>query len=277
MKQPDNEATEMPVGEILRRTRLHYSKTIEDVEAALRIQSKQIHAIEIGDAEALPARVYAVGFVRSYAEYLGLDGQKIVDLFKSQSEGKGEAPDLKIPKSRYLEQGRPFGLFITLLALLCMGAALTLDFEGQAEALPEIIPEVPKELSPAVLEEKQVAVVQEPEPAPAPEPAPVQEKPKGIVLKLISNSWIEIRDQNNRKLISRVLQAGDQYFVPDRLGLSMSIGNAGGVEILVNGEPLQNIGQSGQVLRRVPLNAEALLQRFPRSIDNTVDNQSENQ
>lgn len=269
LKQPENEFTEMPVGEILRKTRLHYNKSLEDVEAALRIQAKQIHSIEAGESDALPARVYAIGFVRSYAEYLGLDGDKIVNLYKSQSESDNEAPELKLPESREPEKTPPVGIAVALFVLLCAVLVVTLGLGNKTEVEPEIVPEVPKELSAPVLEEKQAAIVKEPEP----EPEPVVEKPKGIVLKLVNNSWVEIRDQNGRKLISRVLKAGDQYFVPDRLGLTMSIGNAGGVEILVDGEPLENLGETGQVLRRIPLNAEALLQRFPKPIDNKNENQ----
>ena len=211
-QHPDNDFTDLPVGEILRRTRLHYNKTIEDVEAALRIQAKQIHAIEVGDTEALPARVYAIGFVRSYAEYLGLDGDKIVELFKAQSDTETKAPDLKLPESREKDQTPPVGIAVGLLALLCAILLASFGLNSKEDSEPEIIPEVPKELTVAVLEEEQAAVVKEPE------PEPVVEKPKGIVLKMVHNSWVEIRDQNRRKLISRVLKAGDQYFVPDRLG-----------------------------------------------------------
>ena len=102
--QSQNDFSDMPVGEILRRTRLHYNRTIEEVEAALRIQGKQIHAIEVGDTESLPARVYAIGFVRSYAEYLGLDGEKIVQLFKAQSEQDNTPPSLKFPEQKAEEE-----------------------------------------------------------------------------------------------------------------------------------------------------------------------------
>ena len=72
------------VGEALRRTREYYGKTLEDVEKALRIRSCQIDAIERGDMNDLPGRVYAIGFVRSYAEYLDIDAGRVVHLFKSQ-------------------------------------------------------------------------------------------------------------------------------------------------------------------------------------------------
>jgi len=278
MNQPalDNAQSDfsnLPVGEILRRTRLHYNRSIEEVEAALRIQGKQLHAIETGDTQSLPARVYAIGFVRSYAEYLGLDGDKIVSLFKSQSEPETPDEALKFPENKIETKAPPVGIAVALFVLLCAALVAVFSLGGSPSQKPveqDIIPEVPKELTVAALEEKQAAIITKPEP----EPEPVAEKQKGIVLKMVQNSWVEIRDANRRKLISRVLNEGDQYFVPERLGLSMSIGNAGGVEILVNGDALDGLGKSGQVLRNIPLNADALLARFP-AVQTTVESASE--
>lgn len=275
-EQSQNDFSDLPVGEILRRTRLHYNRTIEEVEAALRIQGKQLHAIEVGDTESLPARVYAIGFVRSYAEYLGLDGEKIVSLFKAQSEPETPEPALKFAESKPASEAPPVGVAVALFVLLCVVLVTVFSFGGsstQKAVEQEIIPEVPKELTVAALEEKQAAIVKKP----APEPKPVVEKPKGIVLKMLQNSWVEIRDENGRKLISRVLNAGDQYFVPERLGLSMSIGNAGGVEILVDGDSLDGLGKKGQVLRNIPLKAEALLKRFPKAQNTPIENVDKNQ
>ncbi len=70
-KNDKNQAAEIPVGEILRRTRIHYKQSIQDIERALRIRADQIEAIENGSVEKLPGRVYAVGFIRTYSEYLG--------------------------------------------------------------------------------------------------------------------------------------------------------------------------------------------------------------
>ncbi|MBU0859077.1 MAG: helix-turn-helix domain-containing protein, partial [Alphaproteobacteria bacterium] len=77
--------TDMTVGEILRRTRLHYGQSLTDVESILRIRAAQLQALEDGRIDLLPGRVYAIGFVRAYAEYLGLDGEKMVHLFKAQA------------------------------------------------------------------------------------------------------------------------------------------------------------------------------------------------
>ncbi len=72
------------VGEALRAARAAKGKTIEDVAAALRIRHTQLRAIEENNIGALPGITYAVGFVRSYANYLGLNGAEMVNRFKTQ-------------------------------------------------------------------------------------------------------------------------------------------------------------------------------------------------
>src|SRR5207247_10526744 len=55
-------------------------------EAAIKIRGKYLRALEDEQFELLPAETYVKGFLRTYAEYLGLDGQLYVDEFNSRSE-----------------------------------------------------------------------------------------------------------------------------------------------------------------------------------------------
>ena len=90
--------TDLSVGEILRRTRLYYGQSLNDVEINLRIRASQLDLLEQNHIAHLPGRVYAIGFVRAYSEYLGLDGDKMVHLFKAQSVGKKWRPKLSFPE-----------------------------------------------------------------------------------------------------------------------------------------------------------------------------------
>jgi cytoskeleton protein RodZ len=89
--------TDASAGEILRHTREHYNQTLLDIEKALRIRASQIDALEKNDYENLPGRVYVIGFVRSYAEYLGLYPERMVNLYKSQMTGHVHNPQLHFP------------------------------------------------------------------------------------------------------------------------------------------------------------------------------------
>ncbi len=98
-------------------------------------------------------------------------------------------------------------------------------------------------------------------PAPAEAtPSPGEAKKKGrIVVRAKMNSWIQVRDDTvNELLFTRMLRVGDSYAVPARPGLKLSTGNAGALEILVDGEPVPSIGGEGAVRRNVFLDAERL-------------------
>ncbi len=78
-------------------------------------------------------------------------------------------------------------------------------------------------------------------------------------MRAVTNSWIQIRDDiAGELLLTRLLRAGDHYEVPDRKGLKLSTGNAGALEILVDGKTVPSIGGAGDVRRNVALDAGKL-------------------
>ncbi|HUF53401.1 MAG TPA: helix-turn-helix domain-containing protein [Dehalococcoidia bacterium] len=70
-----------PLGETLRKARLERSITFEDAERVTRIPRKYLEALELENFGILPAPVYARGFLRSYASYLGLDPGSLMPFF----------------------------------------------------------------------------------------------------------------------------------------------------------------------------------------------------
>jgi cytoskeleton protein RodZ len=72
------------IGNSLREARLRQDLDFPQIEQATKIRSKYLRALEEEQFEVLPAQTYVKGFLRSYAEYLGLDGQLYVDEFNSR-------------------------------------------------------------------------------------------------------------------------------------------------------------------------------------------------
>lgn len=72
------------VGDLLRREREARNLSLKEAATAINIRTGQLEAIENGDIGALPGMVYAIGFVRSYAVQLGLDGDETAALFKKE-------------------------------------------------------------------------------------------------------------------------------------------------------------------------------------------------
>src|SRR5512132_133020 len=87
----------MQVGALLRTCRLRAGLDLTEVAQSLRIRRPFLEAIESGRFEALPAPAYALGFVRCYAEQLGLDAEEIARRFKSEIADPGAGAPLHFP------------------------------------------------------------------------------------------------------------------------------------------------------------------------------------
>lgn len=78
------------------------------------------------------------------------------------------------------------------------------------------------------------------------------------MLNATDEVWLQIREGENA-LVTRILRKGDTYRVPNRSGLTLLTGNAGALEILVDGKPAPTLGPLGAVRRDVALDPQALL------------------
>ncbi|NQV54223.1 MAG: helix-turn-helix domain-containing protein [Rhodospirillales bacterium] len=138
-----------------------------------------------------------------------------------------------------------------------IAAAVTPAPESQPAASP------PPTEAPSTSETPQAPAVPEqlastePTERAAPAPPPVAELQ--IVIKALSDSWIRVRDNNAGKLlVTKLLRTGDSYKVPKRSGLSLLTGNAGALQIEVDGILVPSIGPVGTVRRNVVLEADRL-------------------
>gem|GEM_PF-5267548 len=73
--------------------------------------------------------------------------------------------------------------------------------------------------------------------------------------------WVEIRSRSGKLVTQRLLQSGERLDVPERRGLTLTAGNAGGIRVLVNGVTAPALGGDGQVVRGVRLTQQELLAR----------------
>ena len=74
-----------------------------------------------------------------------------------------------------------------------------------------------------------------------------------VVVRAVFDSYVLIRDANDNLLLTKVLRSGDVYRVPDEAGLTMLTGNAGGLQIEVDGQQAPTIGPVGAIVRNVSL------------------------
>jgi cytoskeletal protein RodZ len=126
------------IGNSLREARLRQQLDFPEIELATKIRAKYLRALEDEQFEILPAQTYVKGFLRSYAEYLGLDGQLYVDEYNSRfvigeeeaySRPRRSAP----PPSRGLQvQSR-----VVLLTLLGIAAVTALVIVAWTRGEPQ--------------------------------------------------------------------------------------------------------------------------------------------
>jgi cytoskeletal protein RodZ len=105
------------IGNSLREARLRRGVDFAQAELATKIRGKYLRALEEEQFEVLPSETYVKGFLRTYAEFLGLDGQLYVDEFNSRYVA-GEERDATTRRSRVRpKRSRRFETNVVLVAL----------------------------------------------------------------------------------------------------------------------------------------------------------------
>jgi cytoskeleton protein RodZ len=101
-----DEGEGLPIGEVLKRTRTRLKLDIRTVEEQTKIRTKYLRALENEEWETLPGPTYVKGFLRTYASYLGLDADALVDEYRRTVEGTSVAEQPYLFKEPLLELRR---------------------------------------------------------------------------------------------------------------------------------------------------------------------------
>jgi len=281
------------VGAELTAARERLGWTLVDIANHLRIRRVYLAAIEEGRLSELPGEAYVTGFVRTYARALGLDPETMASRVRAEMKPVARKPELSFP-APVPERGVPTGAVVALGAVLAVGAYVgwyraSGDLPGAEPVRP-----VPERLADLAVPPPQPAPqpVQQAAPAPAvpaqqiatlptvppssaaaavvPNAVPAAPAqgaattpgglPEGtrIVLRARAEAWIQVRDRTGQVLLNRVLRAGETWPVPPRMALLMTTGNAGGTELLVDGNATPALGADGAVRRDLALDADAI-------------------
>lgn len=367
------------IGAALRACRLQEGLSIGDVAIAIRIRHRFLAAIEEGRYEDLPGPTYVVGFLRGYAEFLGLDGDEVIRRYHLEADALKPSANLEFPVPSEDSAVPKGGILLVgaMVAAVAYGAwyfatsrdtvvgdlvgnipdrlaalvappeetAAATDRSGDAQrattaAAPSSVTAVETAERPATAVDhtpasedvtatsnvaRMQASVDEPmAPAQAAtmagdrtaetiakEDVPVQVAPaaddatpdgtpgetivaavapeaeanasvasdapsaasangshegaatgglatKPIQIRANEASWVEIRNRYGKRVTSQLMEPGDVYEVPEQSGMKITIGNAGGLTFVVDGQPLPPLGGSGVVRRGVLLEPNSL-------------------
>jgi cytoskeletal protein RodZ len=144
-------SNEPGVSDLLRGRRLALGYDLQNIAVALRIRYAYLEAIEEGRFNDLPGATYVSGFLRTYAEHLGLDPQLVLRRFKEETSGAPNSkPELYLPKP--VPESRIPGGALLLVAVLLAGAAYGGWYyvNSTGRDLVDFVPELPDRIAAAL-------------------------------------------------------------------------------------------------------------------------------
>jgi len=229
-------------GENLRRERELRGVDLHEMAEATKISTRFLQALEQDRVDVLPGGIFLRAFVRQYAKYLGLDPERLVAEFVFAHGG--EPVPARAPSGGvHLESSSGWWMIgaaaILVVAFLAWKTWSRPPFEARAETP---IPSAP----PLTFPQDRVY----------PPPSAATEAPAGVVVGLTvrKRSWVEAKVDGTTVLI-RVMDEGEMHRLDARDAVTLSLGNAGGVEYSLNGRPPASLGREGEVRRNVVITA----------------------
>lgn len=106
------------IGETLRERRMSLKIDVHEVEEATKIRAKYLRALENEEYNLLPGGAYVKSFLRTYADYLGLDPRPLVDQYRAQGGSQEEEPLVYTPPNDEPGSGARRWLFVFALIIL---------------------------------------------------------------------------------------------------------------------------------------------------------------
>ena len=270
--------TEMTAGEMLHnaRTTGRRKREIPTIAKLLCIREEFLEALESGNYRVIPEDVYILGFARSYAVELGLNPDEVIDKLKrelgivseekevSEPEIKPETPKKKFKfnkavfvnvfknafdyvKKHWVWFAGGFGVIVLvaviLIVLLMPKSKTTEDVQPVASEQPVV-----------------TVSVSEPDFR-----FPVREKfneksikESRVVLQAEKESWVKIEDARGNTVFSRVLVPGDVYYMPLSDKFKGTFGNAGGIDVWVDGQLVKKVGPANTRKTGISMAPDAL-------------------
>ncbi|MBM7868406.1 DUF4115 domain-containing protein [Heliobacterium gestii] len=287
------------LGLVLRQAREQKQLSLRQVETDTNIRLAYLTALEEGNYDLLPGRVYGVGFMRSYAKYLGLDPAPLIEAMKHDWKSEEEeAPPVTEEKENEYSAPRPggivkyagYGLAVAAIAgLVFVSASMPgsdrNDNKGRAdngvaingakppatvtsESLPGVQGAATPEGSspPTSMTESATTAGGSPGdstanvpqasngesapgvPAVAPAPSPAA-RGVAVTLRVLQDKcWMSV-SQDGQMAYEGTAAVGDAMTFTGKDKINVVLGNAGAVEVILNGKSLGTLGDVGQVIK----------------------------
>jgi cytoskeleton protein RodZ len=275
---------EVSLGRLLKRTREDRQIELDEAFRVTRIRRHTLEALENERWDELPSQVFVKGFLKTYAEFLGLSKETVLELYERISPPEGDKSEL-LKQVRPRRKRWPLTVILSLLALVLIASIVYLkradvslvdkafqDLRTQApigedketavreERGDRVEPDEEEALSKSVREREgereALAKPESVEETDLTEIAPVDqqeaEKPPSprflLTANVRSRTWIAIF-VDDQPVKEYLFQPGETITWTAQKGFDILVGNAGGIDFSLNGKEIGTLGAEGKVVR----------------------------
>jgi cytoskeletal protein RodZ len=273
------------IGTYLSQVRQDQARSLEEISARTYIPLRLLKAIEAGQEKPLPEPVFIQGFIRRYADALGLDGIELSQQFPvhvtplpvatatlngRESRRNTHEPAYPSPAADDYEpvrpvspRSRPYTPYIAAAALLALGGMIYTITRALTRPTPQDVtrssvtqpaatsPTAPAASPTAPAPESSPPVAPAPSQATAPSPAasPTPSAPVSVEMNLTGRSWVEVIVDGEVK-VSETLPQGTRQSWSGQREVRILAGDAGAVMVAQNGETARAMGAAGDVVEK---------------------------
>jgi cytoskeleton protein RodZ len=272
---PLTDEERLTAGAILSKARRTLGFSVLEVARHLKIAPEQVEALEADAYHALPGRVFVRGFLKNYAKLVRIDPQPLLRSIDGEMSGP-ELVELRTPSEIVMQEDRArWPLYSALAAFVVVALLAVYEFgfnepADETVTAPATAPEAAGESS-----------------APSPRNADQQEKPvdpatpsaptasetvlahktapdsqaaasgavteRELHMRFDQDSWVEIRDGNNKVIFAKLSRAGRQARVTGTPPFEVTVGNARGVRLKYEDTPIDLAPHTAVTVARLTL------------------------
>lgn len=242
------------IGRALQQARIAAGLTVEEVSSSTRVRIPIVHAIEDDDFSRSGGDVYARGHIRMLARAVRLEPDPIIAQYDAEHGGRPAptpaAPLFEAERIRS-EPRRPNWTAAMVAAIVAVigfvGFTLFNGDDGSGTA------QVAEGSAPDKTTPKSTTTAKPADPKPVPSDSAIAAAPRDKVTVKLSaterKSWISAKDHNGRLLFDGMLLEGESKTFQDTERVDLVLGDAGAIELFVNGKKVEERFEPGQVER----------------------------
>ncbi|WP_405619890.1 helix-turn-helix domain-containing protein [Streptomyces sp. NBC_00076] len=256
--EDDREEARLSIGRVLQQARIAAGLTVDDVSSATRVRLPIVHAIEADDFGPCGGDVYARGHIRTLAKAVRLDPGPLLAQFDADHGGRPAptpaAPLFEAERIRPERRGPNWtaamvAAIVAVVGFVGFTAVKGGDDDGgkNTQVADGVKPSTSKNTSPTPKNDKPEG--SKPDASDSAIAAAPQDKVTVQVSAADGKSWISAKDHNGRLLFDGLLKQGESKTFQDSDKVNLVLGDAGAIQLYVNGKKIENDFQPGAVER----------------------------